>query len=63
MGEIVNLRTARKAKARAAAATTAAERRARFGRTKAERLGDAAEQARTARVVDGAFVGDGAVED
>ena len=60
MGEIVNLRRARKAKVRAAAAGAAAEQRARFGRTKAERAGDAAEPARVARVVDGAFVGDGA---
>lgn len=37
MGEIVNLRMARKRKARAASAQTAAENRAQHGRTKAEK--------------------------
>lgn len=37
MAEIVNLRRAKKAKARAEAATKAAENRALFGRTKGER--------------------------
>lgn len=42
MAEIVNLRRARKAKARAEAETTAAENRARFGRPAAERKLEAA---------------------
>jgi hypothetical protein len=37
MGEIVNLRRARKAKSRADAEQKAAENRTRFGRSKAER--------------------------
>ncbi|WP_297295818.1 DUF4169 family protein [uncultured Methylovirgula sp.] len=37
MSEIVNLRRARKAKARAAAADTAAQNRLRFGVSKSER--------------------------
>jgi len=64
MGEIVNLRQARKAKARAAAADDAAARRVLFGRTKAEVVADAAERGRVAQVLDGAFVGgDGAADD
>jgi len=54
MGEIINLRRARKARARQAAAVTADANRAAFGRTKAERARDAAERARAARVVDDA---------
>jgi hypothetical protein len=42
MAEIVNLRTARKAKRRAKAAEAAAENRARAGRTAAERRLDRA---------------------
>jgi hypothetical protein len=56
MGEIVNLRQARKATARAQAAATAAARRAQFGRTRAEVVSQKAEQARAARVVDGALL-------
>ncbi|MBH0236705.1 DUF4169 family protein [Methylobrevis albus] len=37
MGDVVNLRMARKQKQRAAKEATAAENRVRFGRTKAER--------------------------
>jgi chorismate mutase len=37
MGEIVNLRTERKHKARAAAAAKATENRAKFGQTKASK--------------------------
>ncbi|MCF4164314.1 DUF4169 family protein [Zavarzinia compransoris] len=47
MAEIVNLRRVRKAKARAEAATTAAENRARFGRPAAERKLEAARDALT----------------
>lgn len=54
MGEIVNLRMARKAKTRADAATDAAANRARHGRTIAERKADRDEAARLARIVDGA---------
>ena len=53
MGEIVNLRLARKARARRAAAA-ADVNRAAFGRTKAERARDAEERARGERVLDGA---------
>jgi len=48
MGEIVNLRRARKAKAKAAEATDASRNRALHGRTRAERAEDAAEDARRA---------------
>ena len=44
--DIVNLRQARKAKARAEKERTAAANRARFGRPKPERLREQAEQAR-----------------
>nr|WP_076073244.1 DUF4169 family protein [Sphingomonas montana] len=56
MGEIVNLRQARKAKARVVAAETAAVRRAQFGRSKAGVAGEKAERARAARVLDGALL-------
>jgi len=54
MAEIINLRHARKARARTVADTTAAANRAKFGRTGAERAAD--EQARAAieRTLDGA---------
>ncbi len=54
MAEIVNLNQARKAKARTDAAKTAEANRAKFGRTKAERAAEAAEQARRAALLDGA---------
>lgn len=54
MADVINLRTARKAKARAAKDKQAAANRAAFGRTKAERATDAAEAARRDAVVDGA---------
>ena len=57
MGDVVNLRRARKAKVRKAAQATAAANRARFGRTKAERHADEAEAARLASVLDGARSG------
>ncbi len=58
--EIVNLRLARKAKAKAGKLDKAAENRARFGRTKAEREREALEQARVRRVFEGAQLeGDG----
>lgn len=54
MGDVVNLRRARKAKARVDAATTAAANRVAFGRTKAEREAAAAEEARRHKALDGA---------
>ena len=54
MGEIVNLNRARKAKARDAAEIKAAENRARYGQTKAERARLASEKAKLRAVIDGA---------
>jgi 3'-phosphoadenosine 5'-phosphosulfate sulfotransferase (PAPS reductase)/FAD synthetase len=54
MTNIVNLRQVRKAKARVEKAQAAQENRARFGRTKAERLADAAEEQRRTAMLDGA---------
>lgn len=52
-GDIVNLRRARKARARADGHAKAAENRARFGRTRAERERETAEEALAARRLDG----------
>lgn len=52
MAEIVNLRTARKRKARADKETEAAGNRARFGRTKAERERETAEKALAGKRLD-----------
>ena len=54
MVEIINLRKVRKAKDRAEKADTAAENRARHGRTLAERERDRAEAEAARRVLDGA---------
>jgi hypothetical protein len=54
MAEIVNLNRARKAKARDAAETKAAENRAKYGQTKAERARLSAEKAKQRAVTDGA---------
>ena len=54
MAEIINLRLARKAKARAASAQDAAANRAKFGATKGERQIRAQEEARLNHAVDGA---------
>lgn len=54
MGEVVNLRLARKAKKRRDAEVEAAANRAAFGRTRAEKQADAAEKDRLARTLDGA---------
>lgn len=54
MAEIVNLKAARKAKARAEKDRAAEANRARFGRTKAERTRDAAEQEKLGKTLDGA---------
>ena len=54
MAEIVNLRRARKTRDRKADAAAANANRIRFGRTKAERATEQAEQARVAATLDGA---------
>lgn len=54
MAEIVNLRSARKARARAAHESEAQANRAKFGRTKAEKARDRIEAERAARFIDGA---------
>lgn len=54
MGEVVNLRMARKAKKREEAQAQAATNRALHGRTKAQRLADAQDKARAAKLLDGA---------
>ncbi len=54
MAEIVNLRMARKVRDRAVAEQKAAENRARFGRTKAEKATQRAKAEREARTLDGA---------
>lgn len=46
MGDVVNLRTARKNRARSEAERQAEENRLRFGRTKAEKQKQIAEEAR-----------------
>ena len=52
MGEVVNLRQARKQRVRQAAAEQASANRLRFGRTKEARLAEDAETARVARQLD-----------
>lgn len=52
MADIINLRTVRKQKARADKAALADQNRALHGRTKAEKLKQAAEKDRAARHVD-----------
>jgi hypothetical protein len=54
MGEVVNLRRARKASGRRADEAQAAANRAAFGRTKGEKAADRAERERTDRTIDGA---------
>lgn len=54
MAEIINLRRVRKAKARDEAVKTASANRAIHGRTKAERVADAAERSRIDTVLRGA---------
>ena len=54
MGDVVNLRLARKAKKRRDHETQAAANRALHGRTKAERGADDAARARTDKTLDGA---------
>ncbi|MHA6768728.1 DUF4169 family protein [Sphingobium ummariense] len=54
MADIINLRMARKAKARADAERQAAANRAKFGRSKAERQQIEREAAKLAKALDGA---------
>lgn len=54
MGDVINLRLARKAKARVGAAALAAENRAKHGRSKNEKAAETAERARRDAVLDGA---------
>ena len=54
MGEIINLRMARKARRRAEAAHTASTNRAVHGLTKVEKLADRIGQARREALLDGA---------
>ena len=54
MADIINLRMARKAKARATAQATADANRAKHGRTKVERQAAEREEAARARLLDGA---------
>ena len=56
MGEIVNLRRARKQRARDHESAQAAEARARHGRSKPERANDARDAARLRAGVDGALL-------
>ena len=59
MGKVVNLRLARKRAARLQEEQRAAERRAEFGRPKAERLLVKARGEKARRDVDGHWVGNG----
>ena len=52
MGELVNLRRVKKARARAEQSREAEANRVKFGQTKAEKTARAAEQARHARQLD-----------
>jgi hypothetical protein len=54
MAEILNLNQARKARAKTDAKAKAAENRARFGRTKADKTLDAARADKLQRELDGA---------
>jgi len=53
MAEVVNLRNARKQKARAEKEATAEANRLRFGRTKAEKVKEAMDKALAAKHIDG----------
>jgi hypothetical protein len=58
MAEIINLRRARKGKVREEAEAKAVENRARFGKTKAERMKESIETERAAKTLDGHKRGD-----
>ena len=53
MGQVVNLRTVRKQKARAEKEMTAEANRLKFGRTKGEKRKDATEKSRSEKHIDG----------
>lgn len=53
MADIINLRTARKQKARAEKDATAAQNRALFGRTKAQKLLEASQKGRAEKHIEG----------
>ena len=53
MADLINLRRARKAKGRTDREQTASEKRRLFGRTKAEKLEEAAARDRTKRAIEG----------
>lgn len=53
MAEIINLRSARKAKARSVKDADAEANRLKFGRTKAEKQREAAEKARAEQHIEG----------
>lgn len=53
MAEIINLRTVRKQKARSAKEDQATQNRVLFGRTKAEKLKQAAEKTQAEKHIDG----------
>jgi Domain of unknown function (DUF4169) len=52
-GQLINLRSARKAKAKDAAVRAATTNAAKFGRSKAEKTAEAAAQAKAKRDLDG----------
>ncbi|MGA1798324.1 DUF4169 family protein [Sphingomonas sp. 4RDLI-65] len=54
MGEVINLRLARKQRARAEASTRADQNRRLFGRTAAEKAAEAVVKARVEATLDGA---------
>lgn len=63
MGNVINLRQARKARQRADKMRDADANRAKFGRTKAQRLSDSAQDAKRAAQLDGAYREDRAAEE
>lgn len=62
MGDVINLRQARKAKARDDKAQQAEANRAKFGRTKAQRRAEDTQRARQEAAVDAAYREDRAPE-
>ncbi|TVV74060.1 DUF4169 family protein [Sphingomonas solaris] len=63
MGDIINLRQARKQRARDGARVQAAANRALHGRTKAEKAAEAKDQDRQQRLLDGAAIDRGIEDD
>lgn len=58
MADLINLNKARKARAKAAGKQAAVEKRAKFGRTGADRALEAARQAKAEQTLDGAKLTD-----